>query len=151
MKLLVAIPSSKPKELSQKTLLWAPRAGFDLKIFTDPTVRKKKYQAAIEEANYQQFLSLHYSQIITGIDPLSYAQDNDYDLLAIIPPNLRRWNKTRDNSLMVIEFQTDLAQARKEISNNTMLNQITFENGAQIIRVVKLGRDNGYGTERTAN
>jgi hypothetical protein len=148
MKLLVAIPSSKPKELSKKTLLWAPRAGFDLRIFTDPSVKKKKYREAVDEANYQQFLAVRFNQIVTDTDPLTFAQKHGYDLLAILPPNLYRWNETRDTDRMVIEFQTDLAQARKEIGSNHMIHQISFENGARIVRVVELGRDNG-GTSPT--
>lgn len=138
MKLLVAIPSSKPKELETKTLLWAPRAGFELRIFTDPKVKKKRYQAAVEEANYQQFLDVRYSSIITGSDPLTYAQENGFDLLAVLPANLRSWNGNKDRDEMIIQFQADLADARKRIGADKKLHSIEFDNGTQVVRVVKL-------------
>jgi hypothetical protein len=138
MKLLVAIPSNRPKVLAQKTLLWAPRAGFDLRIFADPTVSKKKYHNAVEEVNYQQYLTVRHNQVIYDSNPLEYAQKHGYDLLAIIPPNLRRWNNTKDSNLMVIEFQTDLADARKQIGADPSLHDVDFGNGSRVIRVVDL-------------
>jgi hypothetical protein len=138
MKVLVAIPSSRPKQLSQKTLLWAPRAGFELRIFADSNVKKKKYQAAVEEVNYQQFLSVRHNQIVTGSDPLSYAQNEGYDILVILPANLRRWNDTKDSNLMVIEFQKDLAEVRNRMSKDPKFHVKQFDNGARVIRVVKL-------------
>lgn len=140
MKLLLAVPSSKPKELPFKTLSWAPRAGFDLRIFTDPTVKKSKYRAAVEEANYQEFLDLRYSYVISGSNPLAYAQDNGYDLLAVVPPGLRTWNGNRNRDEMVIQFQTDLADARKRISSDKTLHEITFDNGTRVVRVVRLDK-----------
>lgn len=137
MKLLLAIPSSNPEELAKKTLLWAPRAGFDLRIFTDSNIRKKRYHEAIDEANYQQWLALRHSQLVSGTDPLTYAQENGYDLLVILPPNLRAWNNNDDKDKMVIEFQADLAACRKRISSDNTVHDISFDNGTRVVRVVR--------------
>jgi hypothetical protein len=138
MKLLVAIPSNRPKDLVRNTLRWAPRAGFELRIFADPKTKKSKYQNAIEEANYQHYLALRHKQVEYKLDPLAYAQANGYDLLVIIPPNLKRWNDTKELSAMVIEFQTALAEARKRMRDDTSLSVIDFENGARMVRIVEL-------------
>lgn len=138
MKLLVAVPSDRPSQLVLKTLLWAPRAGFTFRIFANPSVSKKKYQAAIEEANYQQYLDLKYSMIVRGSDPLTYAQKHDFDIVAVVPPNLRRWNDTKESGLMVIEFQKDLADVRNRMAEDPKLHVVDFENGTRVIRVVKL-------------
>lgn len=138
MKLLVAIPSSNPKKLAKRTLKWASRAGFDLRIFTDPKISKSKYRKAIDDANYQHYLAVKHSDIVADKDVLTYAQDNDYDLLALIPPDMASWNKTVDSSKMIIEFHADLGAARKKISEDSKLHEVKFENGARLVRVVKL-------------
>jgi len=138
MKLLVAIPSSNPKKLAKRTLKWASRAGFDMRIFADPKISKTKYRNAIDDANYQHFLAVKHSDIITDKDVLTYAQDNGYDLLALIPPDLASWNKTINSGKMVIEFHADLGAARKQISEDVTLNEVRFDNGARLVRIVKL-------------
>lgn len=138
MKLLVAIPSNRPKQLTDHTLAWAPRAGFELRVFADHSVNPKKYKRVIEDVNYRHFLSVRYKQVVYDANPLEYAVKEGYDLLAIVPPNLRRWNSTKDTGQMVIEFHADLANARRQISEDSKLHEVTFPNGARVIRVVKL-------------
>jgi hypothetical protein len=138
MKLLVAIPSSNPKKLARRTLKWASRAGFEMRIFTDPKISKTKYRNAIDDANYKHRLAVKHSDIVAGKDVLTYAQENDYDLLALVPPDMASWNKTIDSGKMVIEFHADLGAARKKISEDNTLHEVKFDNGARLVRVVKL-------------
>lgn len=138
MKLLVAVPSDRPSQLVRKTLLWAPRAGFTFRVFAPPHAKKSKYRLALSEANYQQYLDLKHSMIVIDKDPLTYAQDNGFDIMAVLPPTLKAWNDTKDRDAMVIEFQTDLARVRNQMGSDPQLHEVTFDNGTRVVRVVKL-------------
>jgi hypothetical protein len=141
MKLLVAIPSSDPELLKTNTLEWAPRAGFALRIFYDPKIKRSEFENMIEDANYQNYLDLKHRMLVRATEranPLQYAMDNDYDLLAILPPGLKTWNGNPQMDEMVIEFQTDLAKARRTIGEDTTIHDIKFDNGTRVVRVVKL-------------
>lgn len=135
MKLLVAIPSSDPNLLSANTLRWLPRSGFAIKIFMPKDADRNKYMAAIDDANYEEYLDLTYKMLSIHQNPIKYAQAKGYDLLAVVPPALKAWNDDKERDKMVIQFQTDIAAARNKIAKDPKLHQIKFDNGAIVVRI----------------
>lgn len=138
MKLLIAIEPDRPADITKGAAVWASRSGFNLRIFVYEPEKLSKYQKAIDSANYNDYLSLQYKMLVTDSLPLIYAQENDYDILALIPATLKNWEKNVNRNLSVIRFHAALSDARKQMSENVQVNEITFENGVRVIRVVKL-------------
>lgn len=136
MKILVAIESSKrPRKLSKTTLRWAPRAGYDLRIFIPDETQREKYIQAIDNAKYDDYLDLQHDMLIIGDEPLFYAKKNNYDLLVLLPDDLKKWTELPNLDAVVLEYAGDIGFARSIFGKNLKRKSYEFANGARIIRV----------------
>ena len=137
MKVLVAVPVDKPTHLSKGCLTWASRAGFQVRMFSPELSKRRlsRFHAAIDHVNYEEYLDVKYSMLLPGNSALKYAQEGKYDILVILPPSLKAWNDTVNDSLMVIEFQADVAEVRRKMAKDPQLMDMTYPNGARIVRV----------------
>lgn len=140
MKILTAIISPSAATLKDGPITFAARAGYDMRIFhyTGKDANKPtftKYAAAIDDLNYDRYLSIEYTALVTKARPMPYAKLLGYDLLLTLPADLKRWNKTKDENLMVVEFAGDVGRARKAMSKNKKLICHQFDNGATLERI----------------
>ena len=136
MKILVGVQANHtPSVLVNKALSWAPRAGFNIRLFVPPLADDIKYQKIVSDANYQHFLDLNVAMITKTDSPTRYAKHNNFDLYVQIPGNLARWNTTRDKDLMVLEYAADLATGRSFIAANPGVAEYGFANGVKMVRL----------------
>lgn len=133
MKILVAIIPSSPNRL--KTTLWAPRAGFSFRMFVGRKPDLAGYMAAVDHANYDQYLDLKYSSIVRARNPIKYGQPRGFDLLLLIPPDLAQWNDNPDWDDMVVEYAVDVAATRSKFSKDLKKTWHQFKNGAKMVRL----------------
>jgi hypothetical protein len=137
MKLLVAIQSKKPKQVKDRTLRWAGRAGYDTRIFV-PKGKRGRFILAVQDANYDYYLAVEDSQVIDRQTPMEYAQRHGYDLVLLLPEKLWSW---RDDKKFqedeVVYYVEDVGAARKEFSTKPGLAQYRFPNGAVMLPVPK--------------
>lgn len=138
MKVLIAIPSGDPKSLLKGALSWVGRTGYELRIFVPSQSEKTQYQAQIEEINYQEFLSLNRDIIVPSMDVVKYAQQHSFDVAVILPAELKRWNKEKNIDKMVLNFAADVGAVRKRMNQEPKYHIRQFDNGAMIVRIVKL-------------
>lgn len=138
MKILVAVLCNDPAQIEKGSLLWVSRAGFAIKIFVPRGSNRSKFHAAIDEANYQEYLDLRYDMITSKTNALKYAQDKDFDLLVLVPAGLKAWNTRKNKEAMIIDFAADVGAVRKKISKDDTLHDMEFDNGTRMVRVVKL-------------
>lgn len=135
MKILVAIVNPEsPDTLGKNTLSWAPRAGYNMRLFLPDESQLSEYFALIDHINYDQYLDLRYAMVVVGHDPKEYAEREGYDLLVTLPSDLKAWNKTRDREMMVIQYAEAIGAARVRIGNGDE-KQVSFPNGAVMERV----------------
>lgn len=135
MKILIAIISDKNSEaLTDHTLKWAGRGGFNTRIFIPDKRQLSKYQKAVEEANYRYYLSLPYTIIEYG-DPLKYAKKEGYDLLVKIPDNLAYWGDNEDPDRTVLDYSVEVGEQRVLFSKYDDRKFYKFKNGSSIQRV----------------
>jgi hypothetical protein len=136
MKILVAIQSDNNAQiLAKKTLSWAPRAGFNCRIFIPYEAQRQAYEAIIEDVNYNEYLDLQKSMIEVSLDPKAYAKAEGYNLLLLLPDNLRAWKRNNNRDKMVIDYSIDIGAARKELSDSPKKMKIDFDNGAILKRL----------------
>lgn len=139
MRILVAIESdNKSKTLGKKTLSWAPRAGFDLRIFIPADETNKQlleYCKMIEDVNYNEYLDLSIGQIVIDKEPLEYAAKFNFDAVLLIPDDLTTWKRNKDRDRMILDYATDIGIARKRMQDEPELQQIDFDNGARLRRI----------------
>lgn len=130
MKLLVAVIGPEdPKPLVNKTLSWAPRAGYNMRIFITSETEIDGYLKLIDHINYQEYLDLRYSMVVVGQDPEAYARKEEYDLLLILPPDLVAWNNARNRDRMIIDYAVDVGEARLNLVDASPGEITHFENG----------------------
>lgn len=133
MRILVAIESSEnANTLAKTTLRWAPRAGYNMRIFIPDTGQLSDYQEAIAKANYDEYLDMHDGMIIIGQDPRQYAKQNGFDLLLLLPDNLASWGRKRNLDKMIIEYAKDVGSARVKLTDANPGQSILFNNGTVI-------------------
>ena len=136
MKILVAIVSdNNAKQLGETILFWAPRAGFSIRVFIPSQEQAISYHNTIDHVNYEAYLDMKHIMVLVGEEPIEYAKNENFDLLVMLPDNLKRWNKTRNIDKMLIEYATDLAKARSLFSTNQLLTDYAFDNGVKMVRL----------------
>ena len=135
MKILVAVISDKNSDnLSNGTMKWAGRAGFNTRLFLPNKRQVKKYLTAIDNLNYDHYLDLPYTVIETG-DPMKYAKKEGYDLLVTLPDNIEFWGKSKNADKTVIDYAVSIGRARvwfafhpkttiKQLSHNAYMERV---------------------------
>lgn len=139
MKLLIAIPSSEnAQKLADTTLRWAGRGGYDFKIFVPHGDKyRKDYEAAIDDANYNWYLTIPKAAIVQDVAPYTYAKENGYDLMVILPDDLELWKKRDDFEATAAHYIVDIGEARKLFSENPKKRIVRWRsNGAVMTRVI---------------
>lgn len=133
MKILVAINNPKDaKVLGNTTLSWAPRAGYNMRIFLPDDSKGQEYIEILSHVNYREYLDLHPAMLLVGYDPESYAREHGFDLLLTLPDNLKRWNNRRNKDRMVIDYVSDVGAARLNMAEAKPGEISNFENGATL-------------------
>lgn len=136
MKILVAIESSEnPKTLARRTLRWAARAGFNMRIFIPDDSQLPEYLAAVKEANYEWYLDLPDSVIVTKITPKQFAKDEGFDLILYLPDDMRKWKTSLIHEINVLEYARQVGAARLRFSKDPNKKYERFSNGAIMERI----------------
>jgi hypothetical protein len=134
MKILVAIESTKrAEEMAHTTLRWAARAGFNLRVFIPDNRQRKKYEAAIDDANYHYYFSIPESVLVAGESPMEYAKREGYELLVSLPDNLLDYYAVEDDDKSFIEYAEDVAKARVAFGKNPNLGELKLERNTECI------------------
>lgn len=139
MKILVAVVTDKNyDEFAHTTLRWASRAGFNMRVFVPTYWQRHKYKAAVDEANYEYYLSVPHSILVVRQQPMDYARKEGYDLLVTLPDNLIQWSPDAayDNDKTVIDYAESLGKVRSSFSKNKRKQIHKWPNGARMERVV---------------
>lgn len=135
MKVLVAIEGKEsPEILCKTTLRWAARAGFNMRIFVKPD-QYEQYAEAIKDANYNHYLALSETALITNKTPKEFAKEEKFDLLLKIPDNLKKWISSKDLDMNVLLYAKEVGIARQEFSEDKTKKQYVFTNGAIMERL----------------
>lgn len=142
MKILVAIESTKrAEEMAHTTLRWAARAGFNLRIFIPDNRQRKKYQWAVDDANYHYWFNIPDSVIEAKSKvgtPMEYAKREGYDLLVLLPDNLLDYCTVEDDDKSFVEYAEDVAKARVEFGLKPDLEQMSLDRNSdcEVLRVL---------------
>lgn len=138
MKLLVAIESSDIK-LINKSVRWAGRAGYDLRIFVS-AYDWEPYVDRLKEINMNHYIHLTKKNLIAdwsyGIR--HYALDKGYDLIVIIKetrPSFSGKRKMIDIDAEVPKFIEAVGKARVQFSENPELMRLKLSVGVTMERV----------------
>lgn len=138
MKILTAIESSKrAEEMAHTTFRWAARAGFDIRIFIPDRRQLKKYQAAVDDANYHYYLvGRDETKIITPKQkPLDYAREHGYDLVILLPDTLLDYSTVENDDKSMVEFAEDAGAARKQFGLNPNLIRLALARNDRCLMV----------------
>ncbi len=138
MKVLIAIQSSKNAEdMANKTLRWAARAGFNLRVFIPDASELEEYTNAIEDANHNYYLDVPAGVVVIQQEPLDYAEGHGFDLLVLLPDDLYYWHKDTKlgDDKTVVDYAEDIGKARVAIGKDSSMQEYVFENGAKMVRV----------------
>lgn len=92
MKILLAIPSNKPRKAEDGAIRWVPRLGYDYAMFI-PRNKRAKYIELIDDTNYHWYLDIQPDHLISRENPVEYAKAKGYDLLVTVPEDLMAWRK----------------------------------------------------------
>lgn len=126
MKLLVAIPSKgRVDTIFKRTLRWAPRLGFDVKVFVEPQ-EIEAYREGARDANYQNRTNISDDMFVDigktdgGLSHVKgfikhYAIDNGYDLVFRLDDDILRFSsrgRNKPDDLMIIEFSAMVGKCR---------------------------------------
>jgi hypothetical protein len=117
--------------------LWVSRAGYTTRLLIPDDAELPEYQEAIKDANYQEYLDMADDMLIRG-NPLEYAQKHSFDLLVVVPSELKAWNTRKNKDHMIIDFAADIGAVRKKMSQDHTVHNMEFENGTRMVRVVQL-------------
>lgn len=135
VKILLAIEGKNHKKIADKALRFCGRTGYELRIFCKRE-KRSKFIEAIKDANYHWYLALREDQVITKIDPHTYARQNGFDLILFVPDSLNEWRK---NSAMkeweLKPMVKAIGSARVEFGKKSDLWTKHFKNGAIMVRV----------------
>lgn len=138
MKILVAIESKDHKKLADQSLRWLARSGLELRVFV-PKGKAKKFKWTIDEVNYHYYVALDWADtVVERTDPMTYAQQHDFDLLLKVPSKLMSWRK-RDylKDWEILVFRGAVGKARVEFGKHPKKRIKHFFNGATMERVEK--------------
>lgn len=137
MRILVAIESSENhKKLANGTLKWAARAGFNMRLFVPDEAQAEAYREEIKHLNYNHYLGIPESFVVTGVDPEIYAKEQGYDLILWLPDDLKKWQSKLSHELNVIEYAKDVGAARADFNKDKSKTMHHFKNGAVMRRVI---------------
>lgn len=126
MKLLIAIPSKgRSNTIFKRTLRWAPRLGYDVKVFVEPQ-EIEQYREGARLANQDNRTAItdeHFVDIGKNDGGLihakkfikDYAIENKYDLVFRLDDDILRFSsrgRNKPDDLMIIEFSTMVGKCR---------------------------------------
>ena len=126
MKLLIAIPSKgRADTIFKRTMRWAPRLGYDVKVFVEPQ-EIASYRTLAEDGNYKNRTAITDDSFVDigkndgGISYVmsfikQYAVDNGYDLVFKMDDDVMRFTgrgKSKPDDLMIIEFSAMVGKCR---------------------------------------
>jgi hypothetical protein len=136
MKILVAINSTNAKILSDTTLRWVGRLGFEVRVFV-PKNKRKKYLEIVDDTNYQWYLALEpKNTIVSRTDAETYAKQHGFDLLVTIPEHLESWRKKGFFKPDEVKRPYEaIANARGEFSRKPRKRIKRFKNGTVMRRI----------------
>lgn len=115
MKMLVSITSTDPKKLGDAALRLLGRIGQDVAIFI-PAGKRRKYKEVLLDANYHWYLALQPSVLITGSDAVAWAKRKGYELLVLLPEDMKFWSK--DSETEAADFAATVGVARRALSSS---------------------------------
>lgn len=136
MKILLAINVDNPEVANDRSVRWAARTGFDLRIFG----KKEEYSKLVNmvnDTNYHFYVHIKHEQIITKIDIETYAYEHEIDLLVIIPQDLWAWRKgTQFKNNETFVCREALGKARLEFGQKPGMKIKRFSNGVVMKRLL---------------
>jgi len=135
MKILVAVIGTNSTDLFKKTLSWAPRGGFNMRIFISEAEPKEDYLMAIDNANHEYYVDILPVSIIQGINAAEYAKNEGFDLLVELPDNMASWKPTDSEDGTVYHFAKDVGIARTKLAKYPARKEIRFASGAKVLRL----------------
>lgn len=117
MKLLIAIPSKgRADTIFKRTMRWAPRLGFEVKVFVEPQ-EIETYREGARDANHENYTNItdnHFVDIGKNDGGLihakkfikDYAIEHGYDLVFRLDDDILRFsgrgrNKTDDEMILI--------------------------------------------------
>lgn len=131
MKLLLTVNATTPKK-AKVTLAWAGRLGYEKRLFI-PKGKRFQFRDVIADVNYNNFLDIPLDVIVDRTDPISYADQHNYDLVLILPENMKAWEDNTDDEGME-SFLRDVSTARVELGS-TDKKLIKWDNGAEMVKL----------------
>ena len=135
MKILLITESDKNyKDIANQTLRLFGRVGYQSRIFV-PIRQVKKYQRAVEDANYNWYLAYSKTNILTGQTPEDHAKRNKIDLLVRVPDNLDIPADRIKEEKYVIAFCKKLELARMKFNSGEYKKKRTLGAGIAVERV----------------
>jgi|GEM_PF-6573687 len=135
MKILVAVIGTNSTTLFKKTLSWAPRGGFNMRVFISEAEPKEDYLLAIDNANHEHYLDMPPAVIIQGETPKAFAKKEGYDLLVTLADDMTSWHLGMQRDKMIIEYAVDLGKARVEFNADSSKTEHLFPNGSMMVRL----------------
>ena len=142
MKLLVAI-ESKDIKLVNKSVRWAGRGGYDLRIFVAGR-DWEPYVDRLKEINQNHYIHLTHKHLVVDDKPMAYAVEHGYDLILQIPehrPSFTGKRKRIDLDAEVPAFAEAVGKARVELGNSPELDSVTLKRGVTMRRVIYHGKE----------
>lgn len=136
MKLLVAIQSTDIK-LVNKSLRWAGRTGYALRVFVRG-MDWEPYVDRLKEVSENHYINLSQKNLVVDSMPEQYAADNGFDLLLVIPEGRPAFSNKRLKINLdeeVMEFAKGVGEARLKLSNAPELNSVSLKRGVTMSRV----------------
>lgn len=138
MKLLVAI-KSKDYSAIRKSLRWVARSGYDIRIF----IKAKEwetYNDTLSAIGQDHYIVFPKETLVTdNITPETYAQQNGYDLLLVVPehkPSFTGKRKRINLEAELYAFVEAAGTARKEMSEDQEIVSIKLKPSVTIKRVL---------------
>lgn len=135
MKILLAIKIDHPEIANDKAIRWAPRTGFELRIFGENDMYSKLVNL-VNDVNYNWYVHIKHDQIVTKQDVKAYAYEQSIDLLVTIPQSLKAWRKgTMLHDKETFYCREALGKARLEFGNKPRMRIKRFANGVTMERL----------------
>lgn len=140
MKLLIAIPSKgRASSIYKKTLRWAVRTGFDVRVFVEPQ-EIKEYRDAANLGNYDNYTDVtdeHFVDIEKTDQGLGYAKQfikdyatkNGYDLVFKMDDDVLRFTgrgRAKPDEAMIMDFAEMVATCRSTFGKYPDVGAIGF-------------------------
>lgn len=141
MKLLVAIESSDIK-LVNKSLRWAGRTGYALRVFVKG-MDWEPYVDRLKEISENHYINLTQKNLVTDQTPEQYAADNNFDLVLKIPEARPAFSGKRKGINLdeeVMAFAKGVGEARLKLSQSPELVSVSLKRGVTMSRVQHHGK-----------